>query len=99
MWTKDIKNVRAGTLIDVRYREEFDQCCVPGSVNIPWDLHLYYLDELMEYPKPLVFFCEEGYRSGLVALSLQTLGFEEVYNGGCWLDVLNELEADVLTAA
>ncbi|MBV6655161.1 MAG: rhodanese-like domain-containing protein [Mameliella sp.] len=99
MWAKDIENVKKGTLIDVRYREEFDQNCVPGSINIPWDLHLYYLDELMELPKPLVFFCEEGYRSGLVTLSLQTLGFEEVYNGGRWFDVLHEMEDGFLTAA
>ena len=52
MWAKDIENVKKGTLIDVRYREELDQNCVPGSINIPWDLHLYYLDELMELPKP-----------------------------------------------
>lgn len=99
MWTRDIKNIREGTLIDVRYREEFDQNCVPNSVNIPWDLHLYYLEELMEYPKPLVFFCEEGCRSGLVTLSLKILGFKEVYNGGCWLDVCHEIEAEMPTAA
>lgn len=99
MWIKDIAKIRGGTLIDVRYREEYDQNCVPGSINIPWDLHLYYLEELMEYPKPLVFFCEEGFRSGLVTYSLKTLGFEEVYNGGSWLDVCHELEAGITTAA
>ncbi len=93
MWTRDIENIENGTLIDVRYREEYDLNHVPGSINIPWDMHLYYLDELLELPKPLVFFCEEGFRSGLVVLSLRTIGFEEVYNGGSWCDVFNEQES------
>jgi phage shock protein E len=92
MWSRDIENIEKGTLIDVRYREEYDLNHVPGSINIPWDMHLYYLDELMELPKPLVFFCEEGFRSGLVAFSLRTLGFREVYNAGSWYDVFNEQE-------
>lgn len=99
MWARDIKNIEEATLIDVRYREEFEQNRVPGSVNIPWDMHLYYLEEFKEYGKPLVFFCEEGYRSGLVVLSLRTLGFEEVYNGGNWMDMMREMDAIVPTAA
>lgn len=99
MWVRDIKNIEEATLIDVRYREEFEQNRVPGSVNIPWDMHLYYLEEFKEYGKPLVFFCEEGYRSGLVVLSLRTLGFEEVYNGGNWMDMMREMDAIVPTAA
>lgn len=96
MWIKDIKNVRVGMLIDVCYWEEFDQCCVLGLVNILWDFYFYYLDELMEYFKLFVFFCEEGYCFGLVVLFLQIFGFEEIYNGGSWLDVFYEFEVDVL---
>ncbi|TXB67567.1 rhodanese-like domain-containing protein [Phaeodactylibacter luteus] len=92
MWLRDIQNLQHGTLVDVRNREEYDLNHIPGAVNIPWDIHLYYLDELQELPRPWILFCEEGYRSGLVALSLKALGFEEVYNGGSWRDAAQELD-------
>jgi phage shock protein E len=98
MYTRDIANFEKGTLIDVRYREEYDLNHVPNSINIPWDMHLYYLDELMELPKPLMLFCEEGYRSGLVVLSLRTIGFTDVHNAGSWVDVMNEMEEPKLAA-
>jgi len=66
MWIQDIKDFQKGTLIDVRSREEYDLNHVPGSINMPWDQHLYYLEDLVGLPRPLIFFCEEGYRSGLV---------------------------------
>jgi phage shock protein E len=90
MYLPDIPNAREGTVIDVRTREEYDLGHVPGAVNIPWDLHLYYLAELSELPKPLILCCEEGWRAGLVVFSLRTLGFEEVYNSGRWIDIYRE---------
>ena len=90
MYLRDIPNAKEGTVIDVRTREEYDLGHSPGAVHIPWDLHLYYLDEISELPKPLILCCEEGWRAGLVALSLRTLGFEEVYNGGRWIDIYRE---------
>ena len=96
MFLRDIPNVRKASVIDVRTREEFDLMHAKGSVNIPWDLHRYYLDELEELPKPWIFCCEEGRRAGFVVMSLKMLGFEEVYNAGRWFDIdreMNDLEA------
>ena len=90
MLLQEIPNARRGTIIDVRTREEYDLGHPKGAVHIPWDLHLYYLDELQELPKPWMLCCEEGFRSGLVVFSLQMLGFEEVYNVGRWIDVDRE---------
>lgn len=90
MYLKDIPEARKGTIIDVRTREEYDLGHVPGSVHIPWDLHLYYLEEFSNLPRPLILCCEEGWRAGLVVLSLRTIGFEEVYNGGRWIDLYRE---------
>jgi len=90
MLLQEIPNAGRGTVIDVRTREEYDLGHPTAAVQIPWDLHLYYLDDLAELPKPWMFCCEEGFRSGLVVFSLQMLGFEEVYNVGRWIDVDRE---------
>lgn len=78
------------TVVDVRSREEFELGHAANAVNIPWDLHLYYLKELQELSKPLVFVCEEGWRAGVVVFSLRNIGFTEVYNLGRWIDIDRE---------
>ncbi|MCB9048213.1 MAG: rhodanese-like domain-containing protein [Lewinellaceae bacterium] len=98
MFIRDIPNAICGTVIDVRSREEYDLSHATGSINIPWDLHLYYLNELDELPRPWLLCCEEGIRSGWVALSLKMLGYEEVYNVGRWFDVDGE-KAEILAKA
>lgn len=90
MFLKDIPNGRNGTVIDVRSREEFELGHAADAVNIPWDLHMYYLDDLQELRKPWLFVCKEGWRSGLVVFSLKMLGFEDIYNLGRWIDVDRE---------
>ncbi len=92
MLLKNIPSSLHGTLIDVRTREEFDLGHVEGAVTIPWDLHLYYLDDLKKLPKPWLFYCEKGERSEWVVNSLKMLGFEEVYNAGEWIDLMHQME-------
>lgn len=87
MFIREIPNAMSGAVIDVRSREEYELSHPKGSVNIPWDLHQYYLKELEALPKPWIFCCEEGIRSGWVVLSLKMLGYEEVYNAGRWFDI------------
>ena len=87
MWIEEVPNKEKGVLIDVRSNEEFELMHADNSVNIPWDMHLYYLEELAKLPKPWMFCCEAGYRSGLVVFSLRNLGYTEVYNVGRWFDV------------
>lgn len=93
MYLIDIPNARRGTIIDVRNPEEFLLGHVHYSVNIPWDIHMYYLTELSELPRPWIFVCEVGWRSGLVVHSLKAIGFTELYNAGSWLSVLQQQEA------
>lgn len=90
MLIRDIPNAMMGAIIDVRSREEYELAHADQSINIPWDIHVYYLKELEDLPKPWIFVCEEGFRSGWVVLSLKMLGYEEVYNGGRWFDVDRE---------
>lgn len=99
MLIRDIPNALQGTIIDVRSREEFELAHASNSVNIPWDIHVYYLEELEGLPKPWIFVCEEGFRSGWVVLSLKMLGFEEVYNAGRWFDVDREKREFISSAA
>jgi len=93
MYLVDIPNARRGTIIDVRTPEEFLLGHAPHSVNIPWDMHMYYLSELSELPRPWIFVCDVGWRSGLVIHSLKTIGFTELYNASSWLSVLQQEEA------
>ena len=86
LW-KEIPNVNNASVIDVRSEEEYELGHPEQATNIPWDLHQYYLEELEALPRPWVFVCEEGIRSGWVVLSLKMLGFKDVYNVGRWIDV------------
>lgn len=90
MLLQDIPNALEGTIIDVRTREEYELTHAADSVNIPWDLHLYYLKELEALPQPWILCCEEGWRAGWMTFSLRMLGFNEVYNAGRWFDMDKE---------
>lgn len=93
MLYQNIPNASQGTIIDVRTHEECSIGHVPDSVNIPWDLHLYYLRELEALPKPWIFVCRNGWLSGLVVHSLGVMGYTDLYNAGGWMDVLQEQDA------
>ncbi|MCB0568461.1 MAG: rhodanese-like domain-containing protein [Phaeodactylibacter sp.] len=99
MLIQDIPNALQGTIVDVRSAEEFELAHANNSVNIPWDIHQYYLRELEGFPLPWIFVCEEGYRSGWVVMSLKMLGYEEVYNAGRWFDIDKEKENMIPAAA
>lgn len=90
MLFKNIPQGPQGTIIDVRTREEFMLGHCDHAINIPWDLHMYYLKELEELPRPWIFVCESGWRSGLVVHSLTALGYEELYNVGSWMELIRE---------
>ncbi len=93
MFLSDVPSYQNATIIDVRSREEFDLGHSANAINIPWDLHWYYFEELEALPKPWVFVCEEGVRAGFVVFSLRMLGFEEAYNVGGWIDLDRELRS------
>jgi len=90
MLLRDIPNYERGTFFDVRSLEEYLLVHAKGSINIPWYRSERFLTELKNYPKPWIFSCEEGIRSGLVVFSLRMLGYEDIYNIGRWLDIPTE---------
>ncbi len=77
-------NVR---IIDVRSVAEFSGGHVVGSTNIPLNEIPNRISELREVTGPIVLCCASGNRSGQATTYLEGLGFNQVYNGGSWLDV------------
>ena len=80
---QDLINDQNTTILDVRTEEEFVSGNVDGSINIPLDKVVDRVEELKQM-QPLVVCCLSGGRSGQAAAYLQSLGCEEVYNGGGW---------------
>ena len=83
MKIQDLINEKNTTIVDVRTEEEFVLEHVDGSINIPLDKLVDRAEELKQM-QPLVVCCLSGGRSSQAAAYLQSLGCEEVYNGGGW---------------
>jgi phage shock protein E len=79
---------KQGTVVDVRTVEEFEDCHVAGSINIPLQEIPARIAELKNLPSPLVLCCASGNRSEQAYRYLVRQGIESV-NGGSWLDVSN----------
>ena len=80
---QDLINDKKTTIVDVRTEGEFVSGNVDGSINIPLDKVVEKAEELKKM-QPLVVCCLSGGRSGQATEYLQSLGCEEVYNGGGW---------------
>ena len=73
-------------LVDVRSAEEFSSGSVKGAVNIPLDQIPSQLAKFKD-KNNIVVFCRSGGRSGSAKGILEQNGFENVINGGTWLNV------------
>ena len=85
---EDLIKEEKGSMVDVRTVGEFEMGHVDGTLNMPMHEVMGRLDELKSLPKPLVLICETGNRSGQVMRYLESIGVEEVYNGGGWQEVI-----------
>jgi len=79
-------NEKAGTIVDVRTREEFMGGNVNESVNIPLQEIQQRLGEIKKMKTPLVLCCASGGRSAVATNFLSSQGIECV-DGGSWLNV------------
>ncbi len=84
---KDIITQSNTKIIDVRSRGEFAGGHVADSINIPLNEIPSHIEELKSHQGALVLCCASGNRSGQAANFLQQNGFDNVYNGGGWMDV------------
>ena len=89
MKIEELINNSNTTIVDVRTEAEFSEGNVKGSINIPLDKVVEKTEELKQM-QPLVLCCLSGGRSGKATAYLQSLGCDEVYNGGGLEEVLSQ---------
>jgi rhodanese-related sulfurtransferase len=70
-------------IIDVRTPAEYAGGHIRGSVNIPLDTLTKNLSKIKK-DKPVITCCASGMRSAAAKKTLETYGYQEVYNGGGW---------------
>ncbi|WP_237297029.1 rhodanese-like domain-containing protein [Turicibacter sp. H121] len=75
-----IAKTKGIVIIDVRNNTEYIQSHLENAVNIPMRELNEHLPELEKYKdKPIVIYCDKGYRSKTVAIQLEALGFRRLY--------------------
>jgi glyoxylase-like metal-dependent hydrolase (beta-lactamase superfamily II) len=86
------------TLLDVRYKEEWDAGRAPGAVHIEMPDVSKRLDEIAKLPHPIVSACRSGVRATIVMMAARRAGDEDwlLLEGGMlgWKDAGNEMEAN-----
>ena len=78
------------TIIDVRNPDEFRGGHISGSINIPLSSLVQNISKFNK-DKPIITCCASGMRSASAKSVLITNGFTQVYNGGGWYGLQNEL--------
>ena len=68
-------------LLDIRTKEEYDECKIDGAINIPLQDLLYEVDDLSDYKnKKIIVYCRSGHRSITACNLLSISGFDNLYN-------------------
>lgn len=82
---------RGAQLVDVRSEQEFSSGHLQGSINIPLSSLSRSADQL-DSSRPVILCCASGTRSGIGVAILKKQGFQEVLNGGPWLNLLEAVQ-------
>ncbi len=84
--------IRNGAIIlDVRTAAEYDRGHIPGAINISLgSIRERYVE--LDPGKTYITTCSHGLRSVKVVQILKERGFRQVYNGGAWSDLEQQLE-------
>lgn len=83
--------IRDGAIIlDVRTATEYEMGHIPGSVNISLGSIRERYTEL-DPGKTYITTCSHGLRSVKVEQILKERGFRQVYNGGAWSDLEQQI--------
>jgi rhodanese-related sulfurtransferase len=80
-----IKN--GATILDVRTKEEFSQGHIKGALNISVDKLPQNLSKLKNKENTLITCCASGMRSASAKAFLSSNGYNNVYNGGSWINL------------
>ena len=80
-------------LIDVRDADEYAQCHIPGSVNLPLRFLARDIGDLApDLETPLLLYCLSGARSSQAATILTEFGYENAISVGGITGYAGELE-------
>ncbi len=91
---KIIKALRNdAVIIDVRTVHEYDQGRIPGSVHIPLERMPVSIQRIKGMEKPVIFVADGDSRSGKAMNILKQNGLKEVYNGGNWEKVFDQMRS------
>jgi rhodanese-related sulfurtransferase len=84
----DLQEVISGgaIILDVRTKGEYQTGHLRNSINIPVDKLPENLKKL-DKNKPIITCCASGARSASAMRILKSNGFEQVYNGGSWINL------------
>jgi rhodanese-related sulfurtransferase len=77
---------KGAVIVDVRTQSEYKAGNVKGSLNIPLNTLPSKLSRLNKNA-PIITCCASGMRSGSARSILRSNGFEQVHNGGSWLNL------------
>ncbi len=75
------------TIVDVRSAGEFAGGHVVGSINIPLTEVPNRIEDFKKMNGEIILCCASGNRSGQAMMFLRQNGFNNVHNGGGWMDV------------
>lgn len=75
--------------VDVRSTAEYSSGHIEGAKNIPLDQIPFRTEEIESLGSPIVFYCLSGGRSGQAVSFLKQKGFDNIYNGGGFNQVLS----------
>ncbi len=82
---------QGATILDVRSKGEYAGGHIKGSVNIAVDQLNKNLNLLKDKNKPIITCCASGMRSASAKSILKANGYTEVYNGGSWHSLQNNI--------
>lgn len=81
---------KGAQIVDVRTNAEYQSGHIKGSVNIPLQLLQHNMSKINK-DKPVITCCASGMRSASAKNILRAGGYQEVYNGGGWMALQNEI--------
>ena len=80
-----------GIIIDVRSKSEFAGGHIKGARNIPLQTLTANLNKIKDKDKPVITCCASGMRSASAKNILKSKGFSNVYNGGSWIRLNDQI--------
>lgn len=80
--------------IDVRTEQEYQQGHIEQAYHIPYQEIAARIGEVTDnHQQPIIVYCRSGRRSGIAKQLLEQAGFEQVTNGGGYMQLQQSLQA------